>query len=139
MLPSTKIVDGRPSNKIFRFLTTPGFYFNFGHTPEQCLCYSTTQAPSKSNVWSRLEFFESITQTVIIVMQFTILLNKALKHSASLTFFSLDAKCKISVAEPYFPLAYVACGKNVVGLNELFQVADHDFTKISVIPYAVFV
>ena len=36
------------------------------------------------------------------------------------TFFSPDAKCKISVAEPDFPLVCIARGKNVVvGLKSL--------------------
>ena len=76
MLPFAETVGGRPSNKILRFLTTPGFYFNFGHAPEQRLLYCTTQVASKSNVWSRFEFFESITQTVITVMRFSVSLNK---------------------------------------------------------------
>ena len=76
MLPITETVGGSSSNKILKFLITPGFDFNFGHAPEQHIRYSTTTVASKSTLWSRLEFFESIIQTVIIVLQFTISLNK---------------------------------------------------------------
>ena len=49
--------------------------------------------------------------------------NRAMKHRDSTTFFSAEAKCKISVGEPGYPLAAVACGKQViVGENETFQV-----------------
>ena len=69
-----------------------------------------------------------------------VIYNGALKHSANSKFFSADAKWKILVGEPDFPLACVAHGKKaVVGLNELFQVADLNFSKVSTIPDAVFV
>ena len=51
-----------------------------------------------------------------------VIYNGALKHSVNLKFFSADAKWKILVGEPDFPLACVAHGKKaVVGLNELFN------------------
>ena len=63
-----------------------------------------------------------------------------MKHSANSTFFSTDTKYKISVGEPDFPMTCVACGKKVaVWLNESFQEADHDFSKISIIQHTVFV
>ena len=52
-------------------------------------------------------------------------------------FFSADPKCKISVGEPGFPLAAVARGKKViVGENE---VADHDYSKLPIIPDGILV
>ena len=65
---------------------------------------------------------------------------RAIKHRTDSTFFSADAKCKVSVGEPDFPLASVSQGKKVVvGVNESFRVADHDFSKVSLIPDAIFV
>ena len=65
---------------------------------------------------------------------------RALKYNANSAFFSTDAKCKILFSEPDFPLACVAQGKEVVaGLKESFQVADHDFIKISIVPDALFI
>ena len=65
---------------------------------------------------------------------------RAIKHRTDSTFFSADAKCKVSVGEPDFPLASVSRGKKVVvGVNESFRVADHDFSKVSLIPDAIFV
>ena len=55
-------------------------------------------------------------------------------------FFSTDAKCKITVGEPDYPIAAVNRGKKViVGINQSFQVGDHDFSKISIIPDAILV
>ena len=65
---------------------------------------------------------------------------RAIKHRTDPTFFSADTKCKVSVREPDFPLASVSWGKKVVvGMNESFRVADHDFSKVSLIPDAIFV
>ena len=51
---------------------------------------------------------------------------------------SADAKCKVSVGEPGYPLAAVSRGKQVVvGKNETFKVGDHDFSKLSLIPDAM--
>ena len=64
---------------------------------------------------------------------------RALKHSPNST-FSADCKCKISVGEPDFLLACAARGKKVIiGHKKSFQVANHDFSKISIITAAVFV
>lgn len=53
---------------------------------------------------------------------------------------SSDAKCKVSVGEPGTPIASVSRGKRViVGINQTLQVADHDFSKISLIPDATFI
>ena len=65
---------------------------------------------------------------------------RAIKHRLSCVFLSADAKCKISVGEPGYPLAAVARGKKViVGENEVFKVADHDYHKLSIIPDGVLV
>ena len=59
---------------------------------------------------------------------------------ASTIFFSVDAKCKITLGEPGFPLAAVARGEKVIaGKNETFRVADRDFSKLSVIPDGILV
>ena len=51
---------------------------------------------------------------------------------------SADAKCKVSVGEPGFPIASVSRGKQVVvGKNETFKVGDHDFSRVSLIPDAM--
>ena len=65
---------------------------------------------------------------------------KAIKPRTDSTFFIANAKCKVSVMEPDVPLASVSQGKKaVVGVNESFRVADHDFNKKSLIPDAIFV
>lgn len=50
-------------------------------------------------------------------------------------FLCLDDKHKIKVGEPQYPVAAVDRGRRViVSSNERMVVADHDFTKFSVIP-----
>ena len=57
-----------------------------------------------------------------------------------IAFVSADAKCKVSIGEPGFPLAAVSQVKKVlVGANETAMVADDDFSKISIIPDAVLI
>ena len=52
-------------------------------------------------------------------------------------FLSTDAKCKVPVGEPDYPIAAVRRGRSViVGINEVLKVGDHDFTKLSIIPDA---
>ena len=64
---------------------------------------------------------------------------RAMAHRDTSTLFSVDAKCKVSV-EPDFPIASVTRGQKViVGINQLFEVSDHNFSKISIIPDAAFV
>ena len=56
-------------------------------------------------------------------------------HRENVVIVSADAKCKVSIGEPGTPIAAVTRGKRViVGINESFQVTDHDFSKISLIP-----
>ena len=48
------------------------------------------------------------------------------------SFVSADAKCKVQIGEPAYPIAAVSRGKKVlVGINETFAVGDHDFSKFS--------
>ena len=62
---------------------------------------------------------------------------RAVKNRQNIDFFSADAKCKVPVGEPGNPIATVTRGKKViVGNNEKFHVADHDFTKLLLIPDA---
>ena len=53
-------------------------------------------------------------------------------------FICTDDKHKISVGEPNFPLSALPRGKRVlVGNNEAYQVGDHDFSTISLIPTVI--
>ena len=71
---------------------------------------------------------------------FNFMKQRAIKHRTYSNFFSADRKCKVSVGEPDFPLASVSRDKKVVvGVKEIFRVADHDFSKVSLIPDAIFV
>ena len=54
-------------------------------------------------------------------------------------FVCTDDKHKISVGEPGTPIATVPSGKQVVGRNEVFRVADHDFAKLSLIPTTILI
>ena len=50
-------------------------------------------------------------------------------------FVCLDDKHRVPVGEPGYPVAAVDRGKKViVGRNQTFMVADHDFTKFSLVP-----
>ena len=61
----------------------------------------------------------------------------AVQNHQNVAFFSADAKCQVPVGEPGYPIATVTRGKKViVGNNEKFHVADHDFTKLWFIPDA---
>ena len=71
---------------------------------------------------------------------FNLIKNRAIKNRDTPAFFSVDGKCKVSVGEPNFPRTAVTRDKKViVGVNQSFQVGDHDFNKISIISDAVFV
>ena len=55
-------------------------------------------------------------------------------------FVSLDDKHRIKIGEPNYPVAAAERGRRVlVGPNETFEVADHDFTKFSVVSSVSFV
>lgn len=59
----------------------------------------------------------------------------AVKYSSYCIFASLDDKHHCKVGEPNHPVAAVERGKAVlVSPDKLFMVADHDFTRFSVIP-----
>ena len=55
-------------------------------------------------------------------------------------FVSVDDKHKVSVGEPDCPVASAEHGRRVpVRSDEVFAVADHDFTKFGLIPSVVFI
>ena len=59
----------------------------------------------------------------------------AIKYKQYLDFVAMDDKHTCKVGEPDFPVAAVERGKEViVARSQSFQVADHDFTKVSVTP-----
>ena len=71
---------------------------------------------------------------------FSFMKKHAKRDRENCAFVSADAKCKVQVGEPGYPIAAVARGKRViVGKNEVFTVGDHDFSKMSLIPDAVLV
>ena len=71
---------------------------------------------------------------------FSFLKRRAKSNAANTSFITADAKCKVQIGEPGFPIAAVARGKKVlVGVNEVMSVADHDFSKLSLIPDAILV
>ena len=71
---------------------------------------------------------------------FSFMKKRAKKYVDSTTFVTADAKCKVSVGEPGFPIAAVARGKQViVAENEVMAVGDHDFSKLSLIPDAILI
>ena len=54
-------------------------------------------------------------------------------------FFSLDDKHRVKVGEPGFPVAAAERGRRVlVGHDSAFQVGDHDFTRMSIVPSVCF-
>ena len=59
----------------------------------------------------------------------------AIKHRELVSLVSLDDKHKIKCGEPSYPVAAAERGKKViVGENQVMAVADHDFTKFSLVP-----
>ena len=69
-----------------------------------------------------------------------VLEKKAFEHLTEMVFILADAKCKVQVGEPGYPIAAVSRGKHViVGRNEAFAVGDHNFTKLLLIPDAILV
>ena len=55
-------------------------------------------------------------------------------------FACLDDKHKVKVGEPGFPVAAAECGRQVlVHSSTSFEVGDHDFTRVSIIPSVSFV
>ena len=54
------------------------------------------------------------------------------------SFICIDDKHKILLSEPGFPLSALPCSRRVlVGKNQVFQVRDHDFSTISLIPTVI--
>lgn len=59
----------------------------------------------------------------------------AVKFRNHSVFICMDDKHRISIGEPSYPVAAVDRGKKViVGRNQAFMVADHDFTRFSLVP-----
>ena len=59
----------------------------------------------------------------------------AIKYKQYVDFVAMDDKHTCKVGEPDFPVAAVERGKEVIAARSpSFQVADHDFTKVSVTP-----
>lgn len=55
-------------------------------------------------------------------------------------FVCMDDKHCLKVGEPNYPVAAVERGRRVfVSRNQTFEVADHDFTRVSLIPSVSFV
>ena len=69
---------------------------------------------------------------------YSFLKSRAQSNYDSCVLVSADAKCKVTLGEPGYPIASIYRGKQIiVGSNEKFQVGDHDFSKISLIPDAI--
>ncbi len=63
----------------------------------------------------------------------------ALKFRDDSMVICLDDKHRLKVGEPGFPVAAAERGRRViVSLQEEFHVADHDFTRFSIIPSVIF-
>ena len=55
-------------------------------------------------------------------------------------FVSLDDKHRIKVGEPEFPVAVAERGRRVlVSRDATFEVGDHDFTRMSIVPSVCFI
>ena len=59
----------------------------------------------------------------------------AVKFRKYIVFVCMDDKHRVKIGEPHYPVAAAERGKRVlVGRDVNFEVADHDFTKFSLIP-----
>ena len=64
----------------------------------------------------------------------------AVLHRERALFISVDDKHRLKIGEPGFPVAAVDRGKQViVSMDSAMKVADHDFTKSSLIPSGQFI
>ena len=63
----------------------------------------------------------------------------AVKFKEHSVFICMDDKHKIKIGEPNYPVAAAERGRRVlVRKNEMFEVGDHDFTKLNMIPSVIF-
>ena len=63
----------------------------------------------------------------------------ALRFRDASLLICLDDKHRLKVGEPGYPVAAAERGRRViVSLREVFEVADHDFTRFSIIPSVIF-
>ena len=59
----------------------------------------------------------------------------AIRFKQSTTFVCLNDKHHIKVGEPGYPVAAVERGRRVIVCKDVsFEVGNHDFTKVSIIP-----
>ena len=62
----------------------------------------------------------------------------AVEWSDISSFICTDDKHKVPIGEPGYPLSALPRGKRVlVATNESYQVGDHNFTQINIIPIAI--
>ena len=73
-------------------------------------------------------------------MHFRYLREFSIERREECVLLCVDDKHKIKVGEPGYPVAAIDRGKSVlVGAGQVFEVADHDFTKSTLTPSVVFV
>ena len=59
----------------------------------------------------------------------------AIRFKQFTTLVCLDDKHHIKVGEPGYPVAAVDCGRRVIVCKDVsFEVGNHDFTKVSIVP-----
>ena len=69
---------------------------------------------------------------------YSFLKERAQLYADTCVLSSADAKCKVTLGEPGYPIAAVSRGKRViVGSRKSLQIGDHDFSKISMMPDAI--
>ena len=106
------------------------------HRTASNMLHYTERFKSRRMVQTRL-FRKSNPDAQYTNSIYKFLKERAVKNRQNVDFFSADAKCRVPVGEPGYRIATVTRGKKViVGNNEKFHVADHDFTKLSLIPDA---
>ena len=60
---------------------------------------------------------------------------RAQTNKKPVTFVNGDAKCKVSIGEPGFPVTAVSRRiKVIVGVSKTMKVADHGFSRVSIMP-----
>ena len=87
------------------------------------------------NSWCQAINFERIILIVICCCFIYILKGICSLCKRPLQFLSIDDKHKIKIGEPGFPVAAAERGKRViVSCDSTFQVGDHDFTRMGIVP-----
>ena len=76
---------------------------------------------------------------IIVQLYLGTLREYTLKFRDESMLICLDDKHRLKVGEPGYPVAAAERGRRViVSLQENFEVADHDFTRFSIIPSVIF-